>query len=153
MKGICPPSFPCTVWSWHCSEVNCCYNRTSLSHRQRTAELSAVESKLCLLPQGAQVIKAHVKETRTALWQFPAPSASLPALPKIRPSAQPTAEDGRLYGQVGFSTTSPPSWAMCCQGEQSPFSSVYPAVQGQFPAKLKAQLLSQPQSPEISLSR
>lgn len=121
MKGICPPSFPCTVWSWHWSEANCCYNRTSfpLSHRQRTAELSAVESKLCLLPQGAQLIKAHVMETRTALWQFPAPSASLSTLPKIRPSAQPTAEDGLLCWQVGFRTTSTLYWAMCCQGAMS----------------------------------
>lgn len=118
MKGICTPSFLCPVWSWHWSEVNCCYSRTSfpLSHRQGTAELSAVESKLCLLPQGAQVIKACVMETRTALWQFPAPSALLPTLPKIRPSAQPRAEDGLLCWQVGFSTTSPLYWVVCCQG-------------------------------------
>lgn len=109
MKGICTRSFLCTVWSWHWSEVNCCYSRTSfpLSHSQGTAELSAVESKLCLLPQGAQVIKARVMETRTALWQFPAPSALLPTLPKIRLSVQPRAEDGLLCRQVAFSTTSP----------------------------------------------
>lgn len=126
MKGICTPSFLCTVWSWHWSEVNCCYSffcyRTSfpLSYRQRTAELSAVESKLCLLPQGAQVIKAHVMETRAALWQFPAPSASIPTLPKTRPSAQPTGEDGLLSWQVGFSNTpSPLYWAMCSKGAVS----------------------------------
>lgn len=152
MKGICPPSFPCTVWSWHWSEVNCCYNRTSLSHRQRTAELSAVESKLCLLPQGAQVIKAHVMETRTALWQFPAPSSSLLTLPKIRPSAQPTAEDGWLCWQVGFSATSPLCWAMCCQGAVS-FLICIPSSSGAVFCKTKVQPFSQPQSPEISLGR
>lgn len=149
MKGICPPSFLSTVWSWHWSEVNCCYNRTSfpLSHRQRTAELSAAESKLCHLLQGAQVVKAHVMETRTALWQFSAPSASLPNLPKIRPSA----EDGLLCWQVGFSTASPLYGAMCCQGVVS-FLIYIPSNSGAVSCKTKSTAF-QSQSPEISLSR
>lgn len=146
LKGICLPTFPSTVWSWHWSEVkDCCYNRSSfaLSHRQRTAELSAVESKLCLLPQRAQVMKARAMETRTALQQFPAPCASLPILPKLRSTAQPAAANGQpvlpawCWGVFGSRTSSPLSWAGCCQGAVS-FLTCKPSNTGSAPAKLRS---------------